>query len=561
MSARRTFTRGAAVAIATSALSSLGLAVEKPSDVDASTDRAVAASAASSTSSWPQWRGPQRTGVSLDDTPLASKWPEDGPPVVWEVDGIPAGGAGGYGSPVVAGGRVYLFVNHRYTVPVAHRTIGDGTLRQLGWAPEAERPTGALLDEVELARQGDERANLDAAKVNEWVDAWVKARLPADGEQKRFIPWVGQRLREGKNALPLDTIAKVAAAKDRKFAGAAELEAWVGRQGFDEALAKRVIQAVPTGVDKANDEVYCIDAASGEEVWKKQWPGNAGDLSSTLCLADGKCYGLASTGEAFCLDAATGDDVWRAKSGSGHSSFLVTGGLAVALAGELTALDAKTGEIAWKQPNVKGTENSAVAWQGPDGEQYLLCNTREGISCVELKTGEVRWTAPGGSPSTVAATGEHMVVLSDNAEIGLQAYRITPDKAEKAWNLPKTVDRGSSPVIHAGHVYAVAGERTVCVELAGGKLAWEGKPGKGDIASPVVADGKLIAPINNMFVAMVSAAPDRYKLLDKMRVSLAPCTSPAVAGGKLFVRTQEGLACYDLSEEGAQQASADEAAE
>lgn len=508
-------------------------------------------------SAWPQWRGPQRTGVSPDSPPLASKWPEDGPPVVWEIDGIPAGGAGGYGSPVVAGGRVYLFVNHRYTVPVARRTITDGALRQLGWVPEAERPTGALFDAMEKSRVGDERAKLDPAALNEWVDAWMKARIPAEGDEKRFMPFVSQRLREGKDALPLETLKKLEAAKDQKFAGAAELEAWVTGQAFTGDLGKRLIQAVPTGEDKANDEVYCVNVKSGDQVWKKQWPGTAGDLSSTLCLADGKCYGLASTGEAFCLDAASGEDVWRAKSGSGHSSFLVAGGLAVALAGELTALDAKTGRIVWKQPKVKGQESSAVAWPGADGEQYLLCNTHEGIACVELATGKLRWSAPGGSPSTVAAMGEHMVVLSDNAEVGLQAYRVTPDKAEKAWNLPKTVDRGASPVIHNGHVYAVAGERTVCVELASGKLAWEGRPGKGDIASPVVADDKLLAPLGNMFVAMVSATPDRYKLLDKTRVSLAPCTSPAIAGGKLFVRTTEGMACYDLSEAGVEQANAE----
>jgi outer membrane protein assembly factor BamB len=516
-------------------------------------------SSSSSSSSWPQWRGPQRTGVSPDSPPLASEWPKDGPPVVWEIEGIPAGGAGGYGSPVVADGRVYLFVNHRYSVPVTHRTVSDGALRQLGWPPQAERPTGALMDALEQARQGYERAGLDPAKVGAWVEAWTAARIPAEADEKRFIPFIQQRLREGKEALPLDLLAKLEAARDRNFANAAELEGWVNGLGIaSDEVRKRVIQAVPTTEDKANDEVYCLDAASGDEVWKKTWPGNAGDLSSTLCLADGKCYGLASTGEAFCLDAASGEEVWRAKSGSGHSSFLVTGGLAVALAGELTALDAKTGTLAWKQPQVKGHENSAVAWDGPDGRTYLLCNTREHVACVELKTGKVRWTAPGGSPSTVAATGEHMVVLSDNPQVGLQAYRITPDKAEKAWNRPKTIERGSSPVIHDGHVYAVAGEKTVCVELASGKLAWEGKPGKGDIASPVVADDKLFAPLANMFVAMVSATPDKYQLLDKTRVTLAPCTSPAVADGKLFVRTGEGLACYDLTADAAQQASASE---
>ena len=39
--------------------------------------------------------------------------------------------------------------------------------------------------------------------------------------------------------------------------------------------------AVPKGEDKANDEVYCLDAETGDKVWKKTWPGNPGDLSST----------------------------------------------------------------------------------------------------------------------------------------------------------------------------------------------------------------------------------------------------------------------------------------
>jgi outer membrane protein assembly factor BamB len=51
---------------------------------------------------WPQWRGPNRDGVSKE-TGLLKQWPENGPPLVWK-----ASGAGrGYSSFAVANGRLY----------------------------------------------------------------------------------------------------------------------------------------------------------------------------------------------------------------------------------------------------------------------------------------------------------------------------------------------------------------------------------------------------------------------------------------------------------------------
>ncbi len=51
---------------------------------------------------WPQWRGPNRDGISLD-TGLLKEWPSDGPPVVWQVDTVGVG----YSSIAVKDGRIY----------------------------------------------------------------------------------------------------------------------------------------------------------------------------------------------------------------------------------------------------------------------------------------------------------------------------------------------------------------------------------------------------------------------------------------------------------------------
>ena len=55
-----------------------------------------------SSSDWPQWRGPNRDGISKE-TGLLKQWPDGGPPLVWK-----AKGAGrGYSSMSVANGRIY----------------------------------------------------------------------------------------------------------------------------------------------------------------------------------------------------------------------------------------------------------------------------------------------------------------------------------------------------------------------------------------------------------------------------------------------------------------------
>src|SRR5260221_12608283 len=61
---------------------------------------------------WPQWRGPNRNGVSESSLKLLDKWPADGPALAWKYPvfhNTPTDG--GMGSPVVAEGSVVAFFN------------------------------------------------------------------------------------------------------------------------------------------------------------------------------------------------------------------------------------------------------------------------------------------------------------------------------------------------------------------------------------------------------------------------------------------------------------------
>jgi outer membrane protein assembly factor BamB len=56
-----------------------------------------------SAADWPQWRGPNRDGVSQEKG-LRKEWPKEGPPLLWTATGI----GRGYSTPAVLGDRLYL---------------------------------------------------------------------------------------------------------------------------------------------------------------------------------------------------------------------------------------------------------------------------------------------------------------------------------------------------------------------------------------------------------------------------------------------------------------------
>jgi outer membrane protein assembly factor BamB len=52
---------------------------------------------------WPQWRGPNRDGISTEKG-LLDKWPEGGPPLLWRLPGC----GNGLSAIIVLKGRFYI---------------------------------------------------------------------------------------------------------------------------------------------------------------------------------------------------------------------------------------------------------------------------------------------------------------------------------------------------------------------------------------------------------------------------------------------------------------------
>ena len=78
---------------------------------------------------FPQWRGHNRAGVIKDSVPLAESWTSKGPGLTWESETFPQ--KCGYGSPVIAAGQAFLYINWRSQTEVPYRRLSKEILRRL----------------------------------------------------------------------------------------------------------------------------------------------------------------------------------------------------------------------------------------------------------------------------------------------------------------------------------------------------------------------------------------------------------------------------------------------
>ncbi len=462
---------------------------------------------------WNQWRGPNRDGVDPDSPRLIASLPEQGLQPLWISDAIPSGGSGGWSSPVVTGGRVYLFAHLK-------NRQGDPPPRQYPWLPP------------------DKRGGMSEAEYREYE----AKRRDEDQNLSRFFDF--------------------------------------------------------------RERVYCLDAASGKTLWVNDRPSVYSRFlqSGSPAVIGGKVYVLGAGRIARCLDAATGKDLWETRLPGEFrdeymmSSFAVADGVAVVLCGHLFGLDAATGNLIWEgdPKTTSGTHSSPAVWKHQD-QEYVVANVASDETiCIVPRSGKELWRVQSQARlSTPVVSGDRMVTLGDSRKKGLRCFKLSPQGAEQLWVYQGVADKGASPVIVGSYVYAQGEKRLACVNLATGKAAWSTTL---DLANPqytslVAGDNKVIyscdgvllfeatdEDFNPLFQAKMNregllASEEVHRRLLKLdevekgegglekarqifnseveKFGPLACATPALDGGRLYIRTPQAIVCYDLSAGGA----------
>jgi outer membrane protein assembly factor BamB len=536
---------------------------------------------------WPQWRGPTRDGIAPVGPKLLDKWPKEGPPLLWKSGPIPSGNnEGGYASVVVAGGQAFVYADLRTQIApddaVSLRKTFDTILADWGWV---EGVPDELAKQIETARLSPARGKLTPGAE---LDAYIKdflATLDADAAAaKGFESHIQARLQKGREALAWPRLAAAAGLRDKPYHDFAEFNKLVCAAGFagkDEGFQTLLYDAMENRFFKYSDTIFCLDAATGKTVWKKEFPGTYDALwgghfpgGGTPAIAGGRCYVTGSAG-FYCLSAKDGAVVWQVPTRFSHSSPLVANGAVYVAAepnttgrpisrhgGSLTAYDAEIGRLLWRQPKFDGGYGMSIVPWTSAGKNYLIGHDAFGLFCIDPARGDVVWQAAGvgnaeGS-SSPAIVGDVVTFKGNGGDF---AFKMTPEKAEQLWKTPPGVWRASSTLVYQDCVYSINSDGLRCLDLATGAVKWQTNQMNNHYSSPILADGKIICPAGGRdynYYVLIKPSPENLKFeelgtLGKMadgKHSGACCTSPAIAAGRLYLRLRDCVACYDLTEAG-----------
>lgn len=498
---------------------------------------------------WPCWRGPERNGAAATDALSLAAQPEEGAKPLWTSETILAERDGGYGSPVVADGRVYVYCCWRTKTPVVHRILREENLADIG----VRRP--AALDDaahaaIEAARIAPERKAVAADDLDGWMETWVAANLsPEQRKAPGVVSYATDRLRRGDGAPPVEALEILASILERKFADDAALEAWAAASGIDPKLWRSQFRPRIPDFERAEEDIlFCLDAKTGATLWKFARPSRSTRWSSstTPCVAAGGVYFLGAQCTAYALDAATGAERWKTsiagptEAGNGHnSSFAFADGKLFVMAGRLVALDAATGNVLWERKEASGFSSSPAIWRGNGRTLVIAGESRERIA-VDAATGAIAWRVAAAGPSTPAVAGDLMAFAHGR---GLIAWRLCETGAVKIAETDKGGSKGGSAIAAGARVYSGSFE-AVCLDTETGALRWSSPRGLDHYSSGALAHGKLWVLGKNRLAAL---DPDTGAEFTRIRVDYLKCASPAFADGKVFLRTRKAVVCYDLA--------------
>ncbi|MGC6465129.1 MAG: PQQ-binding-like beta-propeller repeat protein [Akkermansiaceae bacterium] len=338
--------------------------------------------------------------------------------------------------------------------------------------------------------------------------------------------------------------------------------------------------------DREGQGISAFSTKDGKLLWQTPvtdfTPDHGHKGARSVPAVDGdRLYITTSNGMIACV-STQGEILWRKDfksewsgkmmSGWGFSeSPLIDGDHVIITPGGkdafMVALDKKTGATKWKTRitedlGKKGKDGagygSIVISKAGDVKQYVQMTGR-GVMGVRAKDGKFLWcynpvANSTANISTPVVAGDH-IFCSTGYGTGSALLKLDGKSAEEVYFLkPKTLqNHHGGMVLVDGHIYCGHrhnGGEPICIDIKTGEVKWGPEKGAGHGSACVLyVDGHLIYRYESGHVALVKATPEGYQLKGSFMPAHKEKESwahPVVSDGKLYLREQNRLMCYEL---------------
>jgi outer membrane protein assembly factor BamB len=376
---------------------------------------------------WPQWRGPERNGISQEKS-LLKEWPKSGPKLIWQIKDAGAG----YSTPAIVGDRIYA-----------------------------------------LGNEGDDDEFVESFEVANGKRAW-RTHIGKVGNPKQQPPYPGTRSTptvDGDTLFALGSDGDLASIDVKKGTVRwqknlrKEFGGIPGTWAYSESplVDGNALICTPGG---SNATMVALNKRSGEVIWKAAIPGGdqAAYASIIIVNAGGKKEYVQFVQKGIVgVDASNGKFLWRYdKTAQGSPANIPS---PVAADGFIYSATGRGGGGLIKLKSDSEVEQVYFSPKLPNSiggavkvGDFLYGTTGQGILCVEFTTGKIKWEERGIGAGSICYAEGNLYVHGENGDVAL--VEATPEvyREKGRFTPPEAPDRGKSkawayPVVANGRLY------------------------------------------------------------------------------------------------------------
>jgi outer membrane protein assembly factor BamB len=460
---------------------------------------------------WPQFRGPNATGVAAADA---------NPPVefapskrmLWKQP-LPAG----HSSPAVAGDRIFLAA----FTPESKRLELICISRRTGailWRRAA--PATPIEETHVVSNPATATPAVDEQRVYAYFSSYGVMAFDYAGESKWTLPLPMPKTHHGSGASPI-------------LAGDLLILNHDAMQG---------------------GYLLAVDRHTGKEVWREAYPSRPGRVesySTPIIWHDQLVLHRAGVVEGY--QVATGKRVWSAPE--------TTSGASTAAADQ-TTLYVSTWYVLGEEDQRPSLPDFGTMLQRYDKDHDgviskaefpadLKETARPGLDAIPNSQNFVAFRRVDQNKDGFVQAAEWEAYLTRvqgmAQDHGLLALRPDGAEAKVIWRENTAIPEVPSPLLYRGRLYLIRnGGVVTCLDAASGKLIYRSRVGSTGVyyASPIAAAGRVYLASGDGVVTVIAADKDNLEVLARNEIGEDIVATPAIGGRAIYLRTLRALYAF-----------------